>query len=101
MHLSDILEAAMLVCFGASWPFSILKAVRTRVVRGKSPVFLSLILAGYVAGVGKMLAAWSEARAAVAPGQTVPVPWLLWFYLALLVLVATDTILYLRYRRNA
>lgn len=35
MHLSDILEAAMLVCFGASWPFSILKAVRTRVVRGK------------------------------------------------------------------
>jgi hypothetical protein len=48
-----------------------------------------------------MLASWSEARAAAAPGQTVPVPWLLWFYLALLALVATDTFLYLRYRRNA
>lgn len=100
MNLSDILEAAMLVCFGASWPFSILKAARTKVVRGKSPVFLSLILAGYVAGVGKTLAAWNEARAA-SPGQSVPVPWLLWFYLALLALVATDTVLYLRYRRNA
>ena len=100
MQLSNILEAVMLVCFGASWPFSIVKAVRTKVVRGKSPVFLSLIIAGYVAGLGKILASWGEARANAPDTAAVPVPWLFWFYLALLILVATDAALYLRYRRN-
>lgn len=100
MQLSNILEAVMLVCFGASWPFSIVKAVRTKVVRGKSPVFLSLIIAGYVAGLGKILASWGEARANAPEAAAVPVPWLFWFYLALLILVATDAALYLRYRRN-
>lgn len=38
MHVS-IFEIVMLLCFAASWPFSIVKALRTKVVIGKSPVF--------------------------------------------------------------
>ena len=100
MNLSDVLEAAMLVCFGASWPFSIAKALRTRVVRGKSPAFLGLVLAGYVAGIGKMAAQRAERLAAATPGETVPLHWLTWFYAGLFVLVAFDFGLYLRYRKN-
>ncbi len=92
----------MLVCFGASWPFSIAKTLRTKVVRGKSPVFLSLIMIGYVAGIGKMIALWRE-RGAEAAAAGAPVPglhWLFWFYLALLCLVSLDAALYLKYRKN-
>lgn len=46
-----LFEAAMLICFRLSWPFSILKSWRTRNVDGKSPVFLALVFAGYVTGV--------------------------------------------------
>ena len=44
-------EAAMLLCFGVSWPISIAKALRTRVVVGKSPVFMGIICVGYLSGV--------------------------------------------------
>ena len=41
----------MLVCFGISWPFAVAKTLRTKVVKGKSPVFLGLIFIGYMAGI--------------------------------------------------
>ncbi len=41
----------MLICFGISWPISIVKALRTKVVDGKSPVFMSVIALGYVCGM--------------------------------------------------
>lgn len=41
----------MLLCFACSWPFSIVKALRTKVVIGKSPVFMSIIILGYVFGI--------------------------------------------------
>jgi hypothetical protein len=44
-------EITMLVCFGASWPFSIHRVWRAKCATGKSIVFLSLILIGYLAGV--------------------------------------------------
>jgi hypothetical protein len=49
--LMSMFEAIMLLCFGASWPFSIAKALRTKVVEGKSPLFMSLIAIGYLSGV--------------------------------------------------
>ena len=33
------LEAAMLICFGASWPFAIIKTVRAKNPAGKSYLF--------------------------------------------------------------
>jgi hypothetical protein len=44
-------EILMLVCFGAAWPVSIYKSLRTRQVAGKSLPFLVIILIGYAAGI--------------------------------------------------
>ena len=44
-------EAAMLICFGLSWPISILKALRTRKVEGKSPLFMLILMVGYSMGI--------------------------------------------------
>jgi len=46
-----IFEILMLVCFSASWPISIAKSIRTKVVAGKSPVFMAIVIAGYLCGV--------------------------------------------------
>ena len=47
----SIFEILMLVCFGAAWPFSIYRSARSRAVAGKSPLFLVVVLVGYVAGI--------------------------------------------------
>ncbi len=44
-------EILMLVCFGVSWPVSIAKALRTKQVNGKSPLFMMLLLLGYLSGM--------------------------------------------------
>ena len=49
-HIS-ILEATMLLCFGMSWPVSVFKALRTKIVTGKSPLSLALIATGYLSGI--------------------------------------------------
>jgi len=49
MSLSPF-EIIMLVCFGAAWPFSIVKAYRSRENGGKSLLFLIVIFIGYAAG---------------------------------------------------
>ncbi len=46
-----IFEMTMLVCFGASWPFSIYRVWRAKQCIGKSMVFVTLVLIGYVSGV--------------------------------------------------
>ena len=40
----------MLVCFGASWPISLTKTVRTKNPVGKSVMFMYLVLVGYISG---------------------------------------------------
>ena len=47
----SVFEAGMLVCFGVSWPISIIKVLRTRIVDGKSPIFMSIVALGYVFGM--------------------------------------------------
>ena len=46
----SIFEATMLICFGLSWPISSAKSVRTKVVTGKSPLFMVLLCCGYLCG---------------------------------------------------
>ena len=46
-----ILEAIMICCFGAAWPFSIYKTVKAKSSTGKSPLFLCIILCGYLCGI--------------------------------------------------
>ncbi len=47
----SIWEAGMLICFGASWPFALKKTFMTKNVKGKSKLFLSLIILGYIFGI--------------------------------------------------
>ena len=47
----SVFEIAMLVCFGVSWPVAIRKSWVSRSTGGKSPLFMVLIIAGYIAGI--------------------------------------------------
>ncbi|MDG5813901.1 hypothetical protein QA601_02330 [Chitinispirillales bacterium ANBcel5] len=44
-------EVVMLICFGISWPISIIKALKTKVVTGKSPLFMAIVMTGYASGI--------------------------------------------------
>ena len=90
MH-TPVFEILMLVCFGASWPFSIAKALRTRFVRGKSVIFLGLVIVGYASGI---------ANKVLNPDAQGHVHSVMWLYLLNLAMVAFDLSLYLRYRHN-
>jgi len=74
----------MLVCFGISWPISILKALRTKVVDGKSPIFMSIVALGYVCGILHKIA-YSRDRVIL-------------LYMFNLVMVLIDLFLYRKYR---
>jgi len=80
-----IFEFLMLVCFGASWPFSILKSIRSRSAKGKSIMFMLLVECGYVFGiVHKLLYSRN---------------WVIWAYVVLFLVVAVDIVLYFRNAR--
>jgi len=82
----SIFEAAMLICFGASWPFQVAKTYRTKDVKGKSIFFLWLIEIGYVCGmIHKVL--YSQDLVIV-------------LYLLNFILVAADMILYYKYKED-
>jgi hypothetical protein len=44
-------EIIMLICFGSAWPFSIYRSYTSKSVKGKSLVFLIIVLVGYLAGI--------------------------------------------------
>jgi len=44
-------ELGMLVCFGVSWPISVMKSYRIRTAKGKSLPFLLAIVIGYISGI--------------------------------------------------
>lgn len=79
----SIFEIVMLLCFGVSWPISIAKALRTKVVAGKSPVFMIIVIVGYLCGiVHKVL---------YSPD------WVTLLYAVNMCMVAIDLYLYFRY----
>ena len=53
--MAQFLETLMVVSFGLSWPNSILKSYRAHTAKGKSLMFLSLILFGYLCGIAAKL----------------------------------------------
>ena len=86
MHFS-LYEAVMLLCFGAAWPFAIVRSWRARTSKGKSVPFLFVILVGYAAGIMNK----------ITLGQCHdPV---LGLYVLNVLMVGTDVALYFRNRR--
>ena len=49
--MPEFFEILMILCFGFSWPISIYKTLKVKTAAGKSPVFISLIITGYVFGI--------------------------------------------------
>jgi hypothetical protein len=41
----------MLVCFGASWPVSVVKNIKAKTAKNMSLQFTLLIITGYIAGI--------------------------------------------------
>ena len=83
---SEIFEAIMMLCFGCSWPFAILKTIRVKNPAGKSYLFMSLVIIGYLAGCAhKILYDWD---------------FVFYFYLLNTLLVATDLVLCLYYQNR-
>lgn len=81
-HFS-IWEVLFLLCFAVSWPLSIAKSLRTKIVIGKSPIFMLLIILGYIFGI---------IHKALYSHDIV-----IWLYVFNAVLVATDLVLYFTY----
>ena len=54
--MAQFLEVMMLICFGLSWPFNIMKSWKSRTARGKSLLFECCVIVGYCCGLaGKIL----------------------------------------------
>lgn len=49
--MAEFFEMMMLICFGLSWPLSVVKSYRSRTAKGKSVFFQIAILVGYVCGM--------------------------------------------------
>lgn len=84
--MSELFETLMLICFGLSWPMSVVKAYRCRTAKGKSIFFQIAILIGYVCGILSKITAGA-------------INYVLALYLLNLLMVSVDLALYFRNRR--
>ena len=55
--MAEIFETLMLVCFGLSWPISVVKSYKACSAQGKSLMFELAIYIGYTCGI------WSKVMA--------------------------------------
>lgn len=49
--MTEIFESIMLICFGLSWPMSVVKNIKARTAKSMSLPFILLIITGYIAGI--------------------------------------------------
>ena len=91
--MAELLEIVMVLSFGASWPFNVVKSYKARTAKGKSLLFLCLIFFGYIAGIASKfmnedyMAQFSEKW------------YVLFFYFLNMFMVGIDLVLYFRNRR--
>ena len=91
--MAEILEVLMIICFGASWPFNVIKSYKARTAKGKSLWFLCLIIFGYIAGIASKF--MNEAYMSEIASKW----YVLFFYFLNLIMVTADLILYFRNRK--
>lgn len=88
--MAEILEVCMVLCFGISWPASIIKSYRARTAKGKSLLFIVMIGIGYVCGIAAKLFHFFETDELRYP---------IYFYILNLLMIITELVLYFRNRR--
>lgn len=84
--MSQLLEAFMVICFGISWPISIMKSYTSQTAKGKSFVFLVFILIGYLCGIASKFLSNN-------------ISYVLIFYIINFVMVFIDLCLYFRNKK--
>ena len=90
-ELAKILEAVMVISFGISWPISIMKTLKTKSHVGKSPLFIGLIVFGYICGIiGKIVNVENN-----------PLNYVFIFYCINLCMTSFDLCLHFYYRSKA
>lgn len=89
--LAEIFETVMILCFGVSWPLSIVRSYRSRSTKGKSLLFMCFIALGYVAGIASkiLFKVYCDKDFTLA----------FWFYFPNIIMVSTDIALYFRNKR--
>ena len=85
MSIPQFCEIAMLCLFGCSWPFNIAKALKAKTAKGKSIGFELLIFTGYIIGLFGKLYTYK---------QTGILAYSVWFYIADILMVTIDLVLY-------
>ncbi|MBQ7794774.1 MAG: hypothetical protein IJ366_09710 [Clostridia bacterium] len=85
--MQTFFESIMLICFGISWPISVYKSITSKSTKGKSAVFMAVILLGYVAGITGKIA-----------GNAIN--YVLILYIINFVVVSIDLALYFVNKRN-
>ena len=91
--MAEIFEIIMVVSFGASWPFNVIKSYKSRTTKGKSLAFLLLIFFGYIAGIASKLV--NEAYMAQFASKW----YVLVFYCLNFIMVGIDLCLYVRNKK--
>jgi len=86
LTMAQVFEAIMVVCFGLSWPLSILKSLRAKTAKGKSILFLSFIIIGYAFGI-------------ISKFISGNITYVLVFYIINMLMVSFDAVLYFRNKR--
>ena len=83
---ANILETMMIVCFGLSWPLSIMRSYKSRSTKGKSLLFMCFIVFGYLCGIASKMLTHTYNLA-------------FWFYFPNVIMVSTDICLYFRNKK--
>ena len=83
--MEKIFEFGMLILFGVSWPVSIYKSYRARVVGSKSVIFLFAVMLGYMSGIINKFINGPD--------------YVTFFYFLNMIMVGIDAILYFRNKK--
>ena len=87
MDTAVLCETIMLIAFGCSWPFNIVKSVKSKTTLGKSVTFEIIVVIGYLFGIAAKLIIYN---------RTGTLQYSFWFYIMDILLVTTDICLYFR-----
>ncbi len=80
-------ETIMLICFGLSWPISVVKSIKSKSTEGKSMIFMIVIIVGYIAGISGKLVAGN-------------ITYVLALYCLNLIIVSLDLVIYFINKKN-
>ena len=93
-NIATILEIMMVICFGLSWPFNIIRSYHARTTKGTSLLFMSLIEVGYVAGIG------CKILTLAARGFLTTLQWIAFvFYIINFIMVSIGLLIYFRNKK--